>query len=84
VRKGVRGGARGWGTTLLAARSRVRFLLPHYSPGVSSASNRNEYKGYLLGCKGVRCIGLSCADYLDFWEPESPGAQKGLSTPVMG
>jgi hypothetical protein len=85
--KGVRGGAGGWGTTLQAARSRVRFLLPHYGPGVYSASNRNEYKRYLLGCKWVRYIGLttlSCADYLDFWDPQSPGAQKGLSTHVMG
>jgi len=27
-------------------------------PGVYSASNRNEYKGYLLGCKCGRCVGL--------------------------
>jgi len=24
-------------------------LQPHYGPGVNCASNRNEYKGYLLG-----------------------------------
>jgi len=40
---------------------------PHYSPGVHSASNRNEYHGYLLGGKDNRCVGLitlphSCVD----------------------
>ena len=24
--------------------------------GVDSASNRNEYQGYFLGCKGGRCV----------------------------
>jgi len=47
------------------------------------------YKGYLLGGKGVRCVGMtalppSFADCLEilgastFWSP------KGLSRPVMG
>jgi len=39
-------------------------------PRVDSASNRNEYYGYLLGGKGGWCIGLttlppSCADHLE-------------------
>jgi hypothetical protein len=31
----------------------------HYSPGVDSASNRNEYQEYFLGGKGGRCVGLT-------------------------
>jgi len=27
-------------------------LLPQYGPGVDSASNRNEHRGYLIGSKG--------------------------------
>jgi len=26
--------------------------LPQYGPGVDSASNRNEHRGYLIGSKG--------------------------------
>jgi hypothetical protein len=42
---------------------------PHYDPEVDSASNKNEYQGYLLAGKGGLCIGLktlphSCADCL--------------------
>jgi hypothetical protein len=37
--------------------------------------------------KGGRCIGLttlppSCADWLEIWEPQSPGTLRGLSRPV--
>ena len=51
---------------------------PHYGPGVDSASNRNEYQEYFLGGKGGRFVGLktlspSYADFLDVWEPLSPG-----------
>jgi len=28
-------------------------FLPHYGPGVDSASNRNEYKEYFLGVKAA-------------------------------
>jgi hypothetical protein len=43
---------------------------PLYDPGVDSASNKNEYQEYFLGCKGGRCVGLttlsySCADCLE-------------------
>jgi len=27
--------------------------------GVGSACHRNEYQKYFLGCKGVRCVGLT-------------------------
>jgi hypothetical protein len=50
-------------------------------PGVDSASNRNEYQEYILGVKGGRCLGLTalpplCADCLEIWEPQPPGAQR--------
>jgi hypothetical protein len=50
-----------------------------YGPGVDSASNRNEYQEYFLEGKGGRCVGLttlppSCADYLEIWQPQPPGA----------
>jgi hypothetical protein len=52
---------------------------PQYGPGVESASNRCEYQEYFLGGKGGRCVGLtalppSCADCLNIWEPQIPGA----------
>jgi hypothetical protein len=34
-------------------------FLPHYDPGVDSASYRNEYQEYFLGDKGGRCLGLT-------------------------
>ena len=51
------------------------------SPGVDSASNRNEYQEYFLGGKGGRCVGLttlppSCADCLEIWEPQPPETPK--------
>ena len=47
---------------------------PQNGPGVDSATNRNEYQEYFLRGKGGRCVGLttlplSCADYLEIWEP---------------
>ena len=64
-------------------RLRVRFPMgsfrAHYGPGVDPASNRNEYQGNLLGDKGCRCVGLttlpsSCADVVEIWTPQPPGA----------
>ena len=60
---------------------------PHCGPRVDSASNRNEYQEYFLGCIGGRCVRLttlppSCADCLEFYEPQPPGplrACPGLS-----
>jgi len=59
-------------------KARTRTHTYHYGPGVDSASNRNEYQQYFLGCKGGRCVGLttlppSCADCLKIWEPQPPG-----------
>jgi hypothetical protein len=47
-------------------------FLPHFGSAVNSASNRNVLTT------------LPCADCLGFWEPQSPGAQKGLATPQIG
>ena len=64
---------------------------PLYSPGVDSASVRNEYQEYFLGGKGGRWVGLttlpySCADCLEIWEPQPPGTLRacpGLLFPPM-
>jgi hypothetical protein len=53
---------------------------PHYDSAVDSASNINEYQGYLLGGKGGRCGGLTTltlpgADRPEIWEPQSSGTQ---------
>jgi len=71
------GGAVGRGTALQTGRSRVPFR-PQYDPGFDSFTNRNEYQEYFLGGKGGPYIGLttlppSCADCLEFWEPQTPG-----------
>jgi hypothetical protein len=65
------------------------FFRPQYGPGVDSASNRNEYQGYLLGGKGGRCVGLttvppSCADCLEILGALTSWSSKGMSRPVMG
>ena len=49
---------------------------PHYTPGVDSGPNRNEYQ-YIFWGKGGRCVGLtslppSCAEFLEIWEPQTP------------
>jgi len=49
---------------------------PHYGPGVDSASNRNEYQEYHLVVKGGRSLPPSCADCLEVWEPQIPGAHR--------
>jgi len=41
-----------------------------YGPVVDSASNRNEYQGYLLGDKGDRCVGLAALPHLHGDRPE--------------
>jgi hypothetical protein len=64
---GVRGSVVGWGTMLQGGRSRVRVpmrwnfssFLPHYGPGVDSASNRNEYQEPSCGVKGGRRVRLT-------------------------
>jgi len=56
----------------------ILFFRPHYSSGVDSASNINEYQEYFLGGKGGRYVRLttllsSYADCLEIWEPQPPG-----------
>jgi hypothetical protein len=84
-----------WGTALQARMSPVRFPLgslrffievifrPHYGRGIDSASDRNEYQGYLLGGKGSRCVDLKfCPVHVPmtwvFWEilAQPPGDLK--------
>jgi len=71
------------------------FLLPfrpHYGPGVESASNRNEYQGYLLGGgegKGCRCVGLitlppSRGKCLEILGASTSWSPKGLHRPAVG
>jgi len=60
----------------------IKSFRSHYGPGVDSASNRNEYRGYFLGVKSGRCVRLttlppSCAvvtksGSLNFLEPSGP------------
>jgi hypothetical protein len=56
--------------------------MPHYGPGVNSASNRNEYQEYFLQGEGGRCIGMTTLSWnlgaVTSWNPQ------GLSRPVMG
>jgi hypothetical protein len=85
---------RGWGTTLRARRSRVRFPMrsmgffiglvfrPHYGPGVDSASNRNEYQEYFR-CVGLNLTTFMCRLSINLWASTSWNP-KGLSRPVMG
>jgi hypothetical protein len=81
LRWGPRSGAVGWGTTLPAGRSRVRFEIfrgPHHDIEVDSTSNRNENQEYLLRGKDGRYVGLttlapSCADCLEIWDPHPTG-----------
>ena len=83
------GGTVGWGTVLQTGRSHIRFpmmsleffidviLLAIHSPGIDSASNRNVYQEYFLGggerCSAHRADNLSCANFLESWEPQPPG-----------
>jgi hypothetical protein len=83
VEVGARGGTVGWGTALQARESRVRFPMvsleffmaqsfrPHYGPGISSASNRNEYQKYFLGLKAADAFLLKSGS-LKFLKPSGP------------
>jgi len=91
-------GAFGW-VTALQAESRgfdsrwchwnfsVTYFGLHYGPGVDSTSNRNEYQKYSLGSKGcwvgLATLILSCGDYLEIWELQTPVAS-GPFRPVQG
>ena len=83
----ARGGAVGWGTALKAERPQVRFpmvSLKFFIDIILPAALwfwgwlSNDYQEYFLQGKGGRCVGLtnlplSCADYLEIREPQSPG-----------
>jgi len=60
--------------------SLAKFFQPHYSPGVDSASNRNEYQKYFVRGKGGRSVWLrlptSRVDSVEIWEPQPPGTLK--------
>ena len=68
------GGAVDWGTVLQVGRSRVRSpkmssFLPHYGPGVFSASNIF----CVVKAAGACCRQPSCVDCTEIWEPQPPG-----------
>jgi hypothetical protein len=97
---GILGGAFSWGAALRVGRLRVRFSMgqlgffidiiqPHYGPGIDSYFKRNEYREYLLGSNGGRCIGLTtlpptCANSLEIVGASLSPNRKGLSRPVYG
>ena len=66
----------------------IKSFRSHYSPGVDSASNRNEYQEYFLGGKNGHCVKLTTYHHpvplsrnlgtLTSWNPLSP------SGPVTG
>ena len=68
--------------------SLTRSFRPHYGPGVDSACNRNEYRGYFLSGKGVRCVGLTTLPPMCqlSWNlgPSPSWNPLGLSRPVVG
>jgi len=72
----------------------IKSFRSHYCPGVDSASNRNEYQEYFLGCKSGRCVRLttlppSCSvvtksGNLNFLEPSEPlRACNGTALPYV-
>jgi hypothetical protein len=71
----------------------IKSFRSYYGPGVDSASNRNEYKEYLLEGEGGRCVRLTtyllfCAvvtksGNLNFLEPSGPlQASNGTALPL--
>jgi hypothetical protein len=61
----------------------------HASKWEVASSNTNEYQEYFLGGKGGQCVGLttlppSCADWLEIWEPRSPGILQACDRPEQG
>jgi hypothetical protein len=64
-------------------------FLPHYGPGVDSASNKNDYQKYFLGSKGGRCVRLttlppSYANCLEVLGTSTSWNPQGPSTLVQG
>jgi len=94
-KRGVGGSAVGWGTSLQARRSRVRFSTGSYNPfgdsvALVSTQRLTEMSTWNIfwgrgGGKVGRCVGLttlplSCADCLEIWEPEPPGTLRTVQT----
>jgi len=55
---------------------------------LAAASDRNDYQEYSLGSRGGSCIGLtslkpSCANCLEIWEPQPPGALRPCTGIVL-
>jgi len=64
----------------------IDIILPaiHYGPGVTSASNRNEYQEYFPEGKGgwyiwLLTLPLSCVNCLEIWQPQPPGILKAFT-----
>jgi hypothetical protein len=81
---GLRGG--GW-TRFRFPMELLEFRL-HYGSGIDSASNRNDYQGYLLQGKGGRCEGLTnlpslYADFVEILGASTSWSPEGLSRPVQ-
>ena len=56
---------------------------PNEGPCVDSASNRSEYQGFSLGCKGGRCVGLTtlpplCTDCIEILGGSTSWTPTGL------
>jgi hypothetical protein len=54
---------------------------------LGSASNRNEYQEYYLGCNCGWCVGLttlqpSCRICLENWQPQPPGTRRVCNGPA--
>jgi len=65
--------------------SLTRSFRPHYGPGVDSASNRNEYRGYFLGGKGGWCTWLTTLPYSrancpEIWDSHLPEPSEPVRT----
>ena len=50
-------------------------FMPHFGPGVDSASKRNGGKGGWW--VGLTTVPSSCDDYLEIWGPQPPGTLRG-------
>jgi hypothetical protein len=59
-------------------------FVPNVTLGDDSASNRNKYQEYFLGCKGGRCKRLTslpyfCEGFLEIREPQIPATLRVCS-----
>jgi hypothetical protein len=59
----------------------VRLVAQRLNHYATPGPNRHGYQEYFLEGKGGRCVeltnlALSCADWLDIWEPLTPGTPR--------